>query len=29
MIIPEPILYDEDYYAVWFPKPPRRWCDDD
>ena len=29
MKIPEPLLSDEDYNTVWFPKPPRRWCDDD
>ena len=29
MVIPEPLLSDEEYSSVWFPKPPRRWCDDD
>lgn len=29
MVIPEPLLSDEEHYDLWFPKPPRRWCDDD
>lgn len=27
--VPDPLLSDEEHYDLWFPKPPKRWEDEE